>query len=146
MPTLEDALQLALRAHAGQKDKYGQPYILHPLRVMARMDTEAEQMVALLHDVIEDSDTTLDDLRKQGYSEAVVEAVDAISKREGEDYFVFVQRAMANPLARRVKQGDLEDNMDIRRIPEITEDTHRRLARYRKAWGMVVAIQEQNRL
>jgi (p)ppGpp synthase/HD superfamily hydrolase len=144
MPTLEDALQLALRAHAGQKDKYGQPYILHPLRVMARMDTEAEQMVALLHDVIEDSDYTLDDLREQGYNEEIVEAVDAISKREGEDYFDFVKRAIAHPLARRVKQGDLEDNMDIRRIPEITEETHQRLARYRKAWGMVVADQDTN--
>lgn len=136
-PTLEDALQLAVRAHAGQKDKGGQPYILHPLRVMARMDTEAEQMVALLHDVVEDSDITLDNLREQGYSEEIVAAVEAVSKREGEDYFDFVRRAMANPLARRVKQADLEDNMDIRRIPEITEDTHRRLARYRKAWGMV---------
>jgi hypothetical protein len=92
--------------------------------------------------VIEDSDYTLDDLREQGYSEAIVEAVDAISKREGEDYFVFVQRAMLNPLARRVKQADLEDNMDIRRIPEMTEDTHQRLTRYRKAWGMVVATQD----
>jgi (p)ppGpp synthase/HD superfamily hydrolase len=143
MPTLEDTLQLALRAHAGQKDKYGQPYILHPLRVMARMDTEAEQTVALLHDVVEDSDYTLDNLREQGYSEDIVVAVDALSKREGEDYFVFVQRAMANPLARRVKQGDLEDNMDIRRMPEINEDAHKRLNRYLKAWAMVTESFDQ---
>jgi (p)ppGpp synthase/HD superfamily hydrolase len=143
MPTLEDALQLALRAHAGQKDKYGQPYILHPLRVMARMETEAEQVVALLHDVVEDSDTTLDDLREQGYSMTIIEAVDALSKREGEEYFAFVQRAIANPIARRVKQGDLEDNMDIRRMPEISEEAHKRLQKYRKAWTMVTEAVEK---
>jgi hypothetical protein len=143
MPTLEDALQLALRAHAGQKDKYGQPYILHPLRVMARMETEAEQIVALLHDVVEDSEITLDDLRKEGYSKTIVEAVDALSKREGEEYFAFVQRAIANPLARRVKQGDLEDNMDIRRMPEINEEAHKRLQKYRKAWAMVTEAVEK---
>lgn len=143
MPTLEDALQVALRAHAGQKDKYGQPYILHPLRVMARMETEAEQIVALLHDVVEDSEITLDALREQGYSAAIVEAVDALSKREGEEYFAFVQRAIANPIARRVKQGDLEDNMDIRRMPEINEEAHKRLQKYRKAWAMVTEAVEK---
>lgn len=143
MPTLEDTLKLALKAHTGQTDKYGQPYILHPLRVMARMETEAEQMVALLHDVVEDSDITLDDLRKEGYSEEIVTAVDALSKREGEEYFAFVQRAIDHPLARRVKQGDLEDNMDIRRMPEITEEAHQRLQKYRKAWTMVTQAVDQ---
>ncbi len=143
MPTLEDTLQLALRAHTGQKDKYGRPYILHPLRVMARMETEAEQTVALLHDVVEDSLYTLDDLREQGYSEEIVVAVDALSKREGEEYFAFVRRAMVNPLARRVKQGDLEDNMDIRRMTEITEEAHTRLQKYLKAWEMVTQSVDQ---
>lgn len=133
-PTIEDAIALALRAHAGQTDKYGEPYILHPLRVMNRMATNEERTAAVLHDAIEDSDHTLDGLRAMGYPETVVHALDCLTRRSGEAYEEFIERAMGDPLARKVKLADLEDNMDIRRLPSIGEDEIRRLRKYVQAW------------
>jgi (p)ppGpp synthase/HD superfamily hydrolase len=137
MPTIEDALQLALNAHRGQKDKFDMPYILHPLRVMAKQTSDETRIVALLHDVVEDSATTLEDLRQMGYSEAIIAAVDALTHRDDEDYFDQIRRAKNNLLARPVKQADLEDNMDIRRIPTITPKDAERLARYREAYKLI---------
>ena len=76
MATLEKAIEIAARAHAGQVDKAGQPYILHPIRVMLRMGSEAERITGVLHDVIEDSDVTLEDLRDEGFDAAILEALD----------------------------------------------------------------------
>ena len=135
MPTLEDALELAVRAHRGQRDKAGQPYILHPLRVMARLDTETERIVALLHDVVEDTPYTLERLRELGYGEDVLGALERLTKAEGEDYAAFIERVRPHPLARRVKLADLEDNMDVRRLPAVTAKDAERLARYRAAWA-----------
>jgi (p)ppGpp synthase/HD superfamily hydrolase len=137
MLTIEDALQLALNAHRGQKDKSDAPYILHPLRVMAKQTSDETRIVALLHDVVEDSATTLEDLRQMGYSEAIIAAVDALTHRDNEDYFDQIRRAKNNLLARPVKQADLEDNMDIRRIPTITPKDAERLARYREAYKII---------
>jgi (p)ppGpp synthase/HD superfamily hydrolase len=133
MPTLEEAIALAVEAHRGQKEKADQPYILHVLRVMFRLDTEHEQMAGVLHDVVEDTPYTLDDLRRLGYPEPVVTAVDCLTRREDESYEQFVERAGAHPIARRVKLADLEDNMDIRRLPEVTERDRERLNRYIRA-------------
>lgn len=139
MPTLEDTIQLALDAHRGQVDKAGAPYILHPLRMMLQMDDEPAQMAAVLHDVVEDSPVTLDDLREQGFSAEVVAAVDALTRREDETYLDFVRRARTNPIARRVKLADLQDNMDLRRLSDITEKDVERLRRYRRAWAILTA-------
>src|SRR5215216_3018494 len=95
-PTLEDAIELALKAHRGQVDRGGQPYILHPLRIMTKLDTNTERIIGVLHDVVEDTDITLDDLRQMGYPDAVVDAVDALSRREGETYAAFIQRLKPN--------------------------------------------------
>jgi (p)ppGpp synthase/HD superfamily hydrolase len=133
MPSLEDAIILAASAHRGQRDKAGRPYILHPLRMMLRLQTDEERLVAVLHDVVEDSDVTLDDLRRQGYGERIVAAVDHLTRREGESYDDFVARAAADPLARAVKVADLEDNLDTTRLAEITERDQERLARYQRA-------------
>ena len=133
MPTLEDAIALAVEAHRGQKEKAGQPYILHVLRVMFRLDTEQEQMAGVLHDLVEDTSYTLDDLRRLGYPESVVMAIDCLTRREDESYEEFVERAGAHPIARRVKLADLEDNMDIRRLPAVTERDLERLNRYIRA-------------
>jgi (p)ppGpp synthase/HD superfamily hydrolase len=135
MPTLEDAIALALEAHRGQRDKAGQTYVLHPLRVMLRLETEAERMTAVLHDVVEDSPYTLERLRGLGYPEEVLSALDCLTKREGESYEAFVERVRPNALARRVKLADLEDNMDVRRLPTVTPKDSERLARYRAAWA-----------
>ncbi len=135
MATLEDALALAAQAHRGQRDKAGQPYILHPLRVMARLTTETERVVALLHDVVEDTPYTLERLRELGYGEDVLEALARLTRRADEDYAAFIERVRPHPLARRVKLADLEDNMDVRRLLAVTPRDAERLARYRAAWS-----------
>ncbi|OJT23993.1 GTP pyrophosphokinase [Archangium sp. Cb G35] len=134
-PTLEDAIALAVEAHRGQRDKSGKAYILHPLRVMMRLETDTERMVAILHDVVEDTPWTLERLRGLGYPEEVLSALDCLTKREGETYEAFIERVLPHPLARRVKRADLEDNMDVRRLLAFTERDAERMARYRAAWA-----------
>src|SRR5688572_5180609 len=125
--TIEDAIALAVEAHRGQVDKAGSAYILHPLRVMMRVQTEHEQMAAILHDVVEDCGRTLDELRGMGYPESVLTALDALTRRDDESYQQFIERAAADPVARRVKLADLEDNMDIRRLDAIGDRDVERL-------------------
>ena len=134
MADLEDAIQLAVQRHRGQKDKAGAPYILHPLRVMARMATDVERMVAVLHDVVEDTGTTLDDLHQLGFPAAAISAVERLTRRAGEPYEAFIARIKPDPLARRVKLADLEDNMDLRRLSVVGERDLERLQRYLRAW------------
>jgi (p)ppGpp synthase/HD superfamily hydrolase len=100
MATLDDALEIAVTAHRGQTDKAGQPYILHPLRLVSQMRTAPEQMAAALHDVVEDSDWTLDALRARGFPDEVVTALDCLTRRDGELYEAFIERAAAHPIAR----------------------------------------------
>ena len=130
---LEKAIQCAVKAHAGQKDKAGAPYILHPLRIMMKMDNQAGMIAAMLHDVVEDSSVTLSDLRAEGFSEEVIAAVDHLTRREGEAYEIFINRLRHNPLAVKVKLADLEDNMDIRRIENVTERDIERIQKYQTA-------------
>ena len=132
--TLERAIAIAVEAHAGQCDRNGAPYILHPLRVMFRVQSQAERIAAVLHDVVEDTDWTLSDLRKEGFSTEVIAALDCLTKREGEEYTDFVRRATSIPLARTVKLADLEDNMDVRRLSKVDRKATQRLEKYLKAW------------
>lgn len=131
---LERAIAIASEAHKHQKDRYGAPYILHPLRVMGRVSTPKEKILAVLHDIVEDTDWTVEKLKKEGFPEDVLEALDCVTKREGEDYDVFVKRSQSNALATRVKIADLEDNMDIRRMRKVTEKDASRLNKYLQAW------------
>jgi (p)ppGpp synthase/HD superfamily hydrolase len=131
---LEKALALALKAHKGQKDDNGAPYILHPLRVMEGVRTPVEKIVAILHDVVEDTDYTFKDLRKEGFTKEIIAALDCVTKREGEDYEVFVRRSAGNPIARQVKFADLEDNMRLLRRGEVDKKSLSRLNRYMRAW------------
>lgn len=133
MSTLEKAIVIAATAHAGQRDKAGAPYILHPLRVMLRMRSEEERIVAILHDVVEDTDWTFDRLYAEGFERQVVEAIDSVTKRESEAYDDFVDRAGRNTIGSRVKLADLEDNADVSRIAQPTEKDHQRIAKYRSA-------------
>lgn len=144
MPTLEDALALALEAHRGQRDKAGDPYILHPLRLMLRFDDEPARLVALLHDVVEDSDTSLDDLRMAGYPGVVLAALDCLTHRAGEAYADYIQRIKPNPLARRVKLADLEDNMSLVRLSTLAERDARRLQKYHRAWQALRLDSDEN--
>jgi (p)ppGpp synthase/HD superfamily hydrolase len=146
MSLLEQAITLAVQVHAGRRDRYGEPYILHPLRVMGRMTTENERIAAVLHDVVEDSPLTLEDLRARGFPPEVVEVVDCLTKREGEPYDRLIGRAAANPIALRVKMADLEDNMDIRRMRQVTGEDAERLERYRAAWHRLKDLLRQKNL
>lgn len=138
---LEKALAIATQAHRGQKDRYGAPYIAHPIRVMERLETPAEKTVGILHDVIEDTDWTSEDLRHEGFPEPILAALDGVTKRDGEPYEDFVRRSAQDPLARRVKLADLEDNMDLRRLPELTEQDLPRLQKYLKAWHFLQRVE-----
>lgn len=132
--TLEDAIEIAAKAHKGQSDKAGAPYILHPLRLMMQMNSEAAMIAAVLHDVVEDSDWTIDDLREKGFSEEVLLALECLTKQDGESYEAFIDRAGKNKIARQVKIADLEDNMNIRRIDKISEKDLIRLEKYHRSW------------
>jgi len=135
---LEEAILIAVQAHRGQKDKAGMPYILHPLRMMGKMKTEAEMMAAVLHDVVEDTRWTIEQLRERGFSDEVLNAVECLTKRDGEDYAAFIERAKSNRIARKVKIADLEDNMDVRRISSFSMKDADRIAKYNKAWHQLV--------
>jgi len=130
MSTIERAIEIAARAHAGQTDKAGEPYIFHPLRLMLAVKTREQQKAAVLHDVVEDTTLTLDDLRAEGFSEEVLEAVKALTKAEGEARLEAAQRAAQNPIARAVKLADVTDNMDLTRIANPTEKDYARLKEY----------------
>lgn len=140
MATLEHAITLAANAHAGQVDKAGAPYILHPLRVMLRCSTNEQRIAAVLHDVVEDCGVTLERLRAEGFSDAVVRAISSLTKREGEDYDAFVRRAGADPIARVVKLADLADNRDLSRIPNPTEKDRARLEKYARATAYLESL------
>jgi (p)ppGpp synthase/HD superfamily hydrolase len=134
-----DAVRIAREAHEGQVDKAGRPYIGHVLRVMKRLDTDEEQMAAALHDVIEDTDATPDSLLALGVPKVVVEAVQSLTKREGETYADFVDRAGSHPIARRVKLADLADNADPRRVAALRDKNEALAAELRQVAAQFLA-------
>jgi len=141
MSNLARAIALASEAHVDQREKSGAPYIMHPLRLMLRMNTETEMIVAVLHDVIEDTPWTFDQLRAEGFSEQVIEALDCVTRRSSETYEEFVDRARDNAIARKVKLADLEDNMDLRRLPDLTPKSLDRMKKYHDAWLSLRAVE-----
>lgn len=134
MNLIEKSLEIALKAYSGQKDKAGKTYILHPLRLMSKMGSEEEMAVALLHDVIEDSEFSADDLLEAGIPAIIVNAVISLTKIDGEDYDAFMERVLKNKLASRVKKADIEDNINLLRLNVVTEKDLARAAKYHKAW------------
>ena len=132
MATLEHALVLAATHHAGQEDKAGQPYILHPIRMMLAVKTDEERIAAVLHDTVEDTRLTFDDLAEAGFSSSVIEAVRALTKKKGESRVDAAKRAASNPIARQVKLADVADNMDLGRLPYPTERDLARLEEYKQ--------------
>lgn len=131
---LQRALEIAIEAHEGQTDKAGRPYIEHPLRVMAMGGCDEERIVGMLHDVVEDSSWTLLQLKEEGFSDDILDAVDALTRRSDETYDRFIARVARNKLATAVKLSDLTDNMDIRRLPYLSDKDIKRLKRYLKAY------------
>lgn len=131
------ALEIAKAAHDGQTDKAGRPYVEHPIHLAEMMATEEETCTALLHDVVEDSDWTIDDLASAGFSETILSAVSTLTHDDGSPYFDYIERVRENPLAAKVKVADLQHNSDLGRIESPTEKDHQRLAKYAKALRML---------
>ena len=139
MSTLKRAIEIATEAHKGQFDKSGKDYIEHPLRVMEMGKTEDEKIVGVLHDVVEDSDWTFEALAAEGFSQEIIEALRCVTKvSENENYDDFIERVKKNPLAVAVKINDLSDNMDIRRLPYLSDKDVKRLKKYLKAYKKLV--------
>ena len=129
----EKAYEIAKKAHLGQIDKAGEDYIKHPEKVASFVSSDEEKSVAYLHDVIEDTELTLEDLREYGFSEEVLEAVDVITKKKGQDYQTYLNSVKENKLARVVKLADLRHNSDLTRLINITEKDIERKEKYQKA-------------
>lgn len=137
---LERAIEIAVKAHAGQVDKGGQPYILHPLRVMMAVATIEEKIVAVLHDVVEDSDIEFEDLSTEGFNDEIIEALKSVTKSADDaDYFAFIERAKLNTLGAAVKIADLKDNLDISRLQELDEKDLERINKYKKSLAVLLA-------
>jgi (p)ppGpp synthase/HD superfamily hydrolase len=135
MSTLEKAIGIACKAHKGKKDKAGNSYILHPLRVMMRMDSPRAMMVAVMHDVVEDSEKwTLQKLNDEGFDQEVINAIDALTKRGEETYMEFIERVSQNKIGIKVKLADLEDNMNVMRLGNLMEKDVERIDKYHHAW------------
>lgn len=131
---LEKAILIATKAHNGQLDKGGQPYILHRLRVMQSCNSDLEKMCAVLHDVIEDTNISLNELREEGFSEEVLVILDLLTKKEQEDYSTFIDRISTNETACRVKIADLQDNMNLSRIKSPSIEDKKRVEKYMDAF------------
>lgn len=134
---VHDAIVLAVQAHRGQKDKLGEDYIYHPLRVMLAMETDEARMAAVLHDVVEDTTVTLYSLKCAGYQSSVVSAIDAVTRRLGEVYLSeYIPRAKVDPIGRPVKIADIEDN--LARLQFLSESERNGIAaRYEKALAIL---------
>lgn len=127
------ALRLCYEAHSGQMDKGGVPYVFHPFYVAEQMQDEYDICVALLHDVIEDSDYAMDDIVRQGFPEQVIDAIRCITRLAGQSYEEYIQVVKTNPIAVRVKLADLEHNSDLTRLSKVDEAALRRLKKYEAA-------------
>lgn len=135
---LERAIEIAIGAHKGQLDKSGYPYILHLIRVMEMGRTSQEKICGVLHDLIEDTHWTLEELEQEGFSSEILEVLDCVTKRTGESYEDFIGRILKNPLAIKVKLNDLRDNLDIKRLKTLNNNDMRRLNKYLKAYDILI--------
>ncbi|MDC0426247.1 GTP pyrophosphokinase [Pelagibacteraceae bacterium] len=138
---LERAIEIAQEAHKGVKDKGGHDYINHPIRVMHAMSNDQEKIVAILHDVVEDSDWTFERLKEEGFEDSVIESLRCVTKySEEEDYQEFIRRAATNKIATKVKMADIEDNLDLSRLGTLTEKDLTRIKKYKKALKYLKAL------
>ncbi len=137
---LEKAIQIALTAHRGQIDRGGELYILHPIRVMIAQKTTTEKICAILHDVVEDTDVTLDYLSREGFTHEMLVAIEALTKLDGEEYEDYIGRITLNRVAMKVKLADLKDNMDLSRIKHSDPADYLRQIKYEKAKKKILDI------
>ncbi len=131
------AMKICYEAHKDQVDKSGLPYVFHPAHVAEQMTDEATTIVALLHDVVEDTDYTLEDLAAEGFGKDILEAVALMTHEDDMPYLDYVAKLKDNPIARAVKLADLAHNSDLSRIGEVDEETRERLEKYKKAMALL---------
>lgn len=136
---LEKAYKLCLEKHAGQTDKVGKPYFMHPFRVAEKCNTIEQKIVALLHDTIEDTDVTPEFLLDAGFPQEIIDGILSVTRKENEDYDDFIRRASKNPIGRIVKIHDLEDNMDLRRLDYIDDIMRDRFNRYIRSYHFLTS-------
>ncbi|MCH7378364.1 MULTISPECIES: HD domain-containing protein [Acinetobacter] len=139
MATLEQAIAFAAKQHSGQVDKANAPYILHPLRVMLNVPSMDHKIIAVLHDVLEDTETSIEDLQALGFQAHIIDAIVALTKQDGESRIEAAQRTVQNPLARVVKLADITDNMDLSRIPSPTAKDFERMEQYQQVRAILLA-------
>jgi (p)ppGpp synthase/HD superfamily hydrolase len=139
MPTLERALQIAVKSHAGQKDKNSAAYIFHPIRVMMRCTSADAKIAALLHDVVEDTPVTFEELEAEGFSADVLSALRLLTHAKEVPYDDYIQSLTVNRIAIEVKIADLEDNMDIRRLQEVDDKATARFRKYLAAYRFLIS-------
>lgn len=141
MNNLNEAVKIALKAHKGQKDKAGEEYILHPLYLMDQCKDNEHRIVALLHDVVEDTEITLGELRVY-FTEDIINAIDCLTHRSGVPYFEYINEIKTNKLALDIKKLDLLHNMDLSRLKVVTEKDKQRVEKYKKAYCLLCDIEE----
>lgn len=145
MNKLEKAIEMALDAHGGDTDKAGATYIRHPLRLMGEMDTEQERIVAVLHDVVEDSDNELRDI-EETFGTDIADAIEALTKPENVDYVKeYIPQVAGNDTARKVKQVDLRDNLDVTRLPEVSQEDFENIQKYHRSLKKLTKSEESSR-
>jgi len=140
-PMTRKAMKIAYNAHAGQADKTGIPYIYHPIHLAESMSDENSVITALLHDVAEDTNITIDDLAREGFHEDILTALTLLTHNPAEEYMDYISRLSTCPLARRVKLADLRHNSDVTRLDSIDEKTARRLEKYSRAIRLLEAVE-----
>jgi len=128
------AIEVAAVAHRDQLRRSGRPYILHPLRVMLRMRTPLEQIVAVLHDIVEETEVSFEQLRADGFPAKAIEAIQILTHDKRESYDTYIDRIAHHPLARRVKLADLEDNLNSLELPRLTDKDMALIAKYHRTW------------
>ncbi|MBQ8147104.1 MAG: bifunctional (p)ppGpp synthetase/guanosine-3',5'-bis(diphosphate) 3'-pyrophosphohydrolase [Clostridia bacterium] len=136
------ALQLCFSAHKEQVDKTGLPYVFHPFHLAEQMDDEISTVCALLHDVVEDTDITLNDIRKMGFTEEVVQVLALLTHENDVPYMDYIKRISTNPIATKVKIADLLHNSDTTRLDVVDEFALRREEKYKKALDFLYQSQE----
>ena len=134
------AIKLMFEKHKDQYDKSGLPYVFHPFHVAEQMEDEDATIVALLHDIVEDTDTTFEDLKEMGFSDTVIDALRLMTHDKNVDYFDYVEKIGKNPIARKAKIKDLEHNMDTTRLDIVDETAKKRLVKYKKCHDYLINI------
>ena len=140
---VKKAVYVAMDCHRWEMDKGGYPYIMHPMHLAEQMNDEDSTVVALLHDVVEDSDTTFEDLVRYGFTETQIEAIRALTHKEGQDYMDYIrQQVKPNPIAKKVKLADLAHNLDYSRLGTLTDKDLKRMEKYKTAMKILLDLEE----